>query len=154
MYLFKNTKKEAAEGVREPSLPVLIKGESGTGKELFAHAIHQASPRSAFPFVKVNCAAIPKDLLESELFGYDRGAFSGADPKGKIGKFELAHMGTIFLDEIGDMPLEMQPKLLRVLEMKEIERLGGNKTISSDFRVIAATNQNIEKLVKSGHVQI
>ncbi len=144
-----NTKKEAVKAAAT-SLPVLIKGESGTGKELFAHAIHQASSRSDFPFVKVNCAAIPKDLLEAELFGYDRGAFTGADPKGKIGKFELAHMGTIFLDEIGDMPLEMQPKLLRVLEMKEVERLGGNKTITSDFRVIAATNQNIEKLVKSG----
>ncbi len=144
-----NTKREAVKAAAT-SLPVLITGESGTGKELFAHAIHQASSRSVFPFVKVNCAAIPKELLQAELFGYNRGAFSGVDPKGKIGKFELAHRGTLFLDEIGDIPLEMQPELLRVLERKEAERLGGNKTISSDFRVIAATNQNIEKLVKSG----
>ena len=146
---FAGAKKEAAQAATT-SLPVLITGESGTGKELFAHAIHQASARSAYPFVKVNCAAIPKDLLESELFGYEKGAFTGADPKGKIGKFEIAHMGTIFLDEIGDMPLEMQPKLLRILEMKEVERLGSNKTIHTDFRVIAATNQDIEKFTKSG----
>ena len=144
-----NTKKEAARAAAT-SLPVLIKGESGTGKELFAHAIHQASSRSGYPFVKINCAAIPRDLLEAELFGYDRGAYTGADPKGKVGKFELAHRGSIFLDEIGDLPLDMQPKLLRVLEMKEVEQLGGNKTVSSDFRVIAATNQNFETLVKSG----
>ena len=144
-----NSKKDALKAAAS-SLPVLITGESGTGKELFAHAIHQASPRNAYPFVRVNCAAIPKDLLESELFGYVKGAFTGADPKGKIGKFELAHMGSIFLDEIGDMPLEMQPKLLRVLEMKEVERLGTNKTTATDFRVIAATNQNIDNLIKSG----
>ena len=146
---FAGAKKEAAQAATT-SLPVLITGESGTGKELFAHAIHQASARSAYPFVKVNCAAIPKDLLESELFGYEKGAFTGADPKGKIGKFEIAHMGTIFLDEIGDMPLEMQPKLLRILEMKEVEKLGSTKTIHTDFRVIAATNQDIEKFTKSG----
>ena len=146
---FIGAKKEAAQAATT-SLPVLITGESGTGKELFAHAIHQASARSAYPFVKVNCAAIPKDLLESELFGYEKGAFTGADPKGKIGKFEIAHMGTIFLDEIGDMPMEMQPKLLRVLEMKEVERLGSNKTVHTDFRVIAATNQDIETFTRSG----
>ncbi len=146
---FQKAKKEAFQAATT-GLPVLIRGESGTGKELFAHAIHQASARSGYPFVRINCAAIPKDLLESELFGYEKGAFTGADPKGKIGKFEIAHMGSIFLDEIGDMPIEMQPKLLRVLEMKEVERLGGNKTIHSDFRVIAATNQDIEKLIKSG----
>ncbi len=131
-------------------LPVLITGESGTGKELFAQSIHQASARKTFPFVQVNCAAIPKDLLESELFGYAKGSFTGADKKGKPGKFELANMGTIFLDEIGDMPLEMQPKILRVLEMKEVERIGSHTVTPSDFRVIAATNQDMESLMKSG----
>lgn len=147
-----STLKARSDGLKAAgtSLPALITGESGTGKELFAHAIHQASCRSAYPFIKVNCAAIPKGLLESELFGYQRGAFTGADPKGKIGKFEMAHMGSIFLDEIGDMPLEMQPKLLRILETKEIERVGGSTAITSDFRVIAVTNQNLEKLIKSG----
>ena len=146
---FSEARKEAQKAA-ENELPVLITGESGTGKELFAHAIHQASARSAYPFVKINCASVPKDLLESEFFGYEKGAFTGADPRGRIGKFEIAHLGTVFLDEIGDMPLEMQPKLLRVLEMKEIERLGGNKTIHSDFRVISATNQNLENLMKTG----
>ncbi len=146
---FNEASREAQKAAGN-GLPVLITGESGTGKELFAHAIHQASARSAYPFVKINCAAVPRDLLESEFFGYEKGAFTGADPRGRIGKFEIAHLGSIFLDEIGDMPLEMQPKLLRVLEMKEIERLGGNKTIHSDFRVIAATNQNLENLMKTG----
>jgi len=127
--------------------PVLITGESGTGKELFAQAIHQASPRKIHPFVRLNCSAIPKDLLESELFGYEKGAFTGAGAKGKPGKFELAHKGTIFLDEIGDMPLEMQPKIMRVLEEKELERIGGNTMIRSDFRLISATNQNLEEMV-------
>ncbi len=130
--------------------PVLIVGESGTGKELFAQSIHHASSRGIHPFVQINCAAIPKDLLESELFGYDRGAFTGARSSGKPGKFELAHRGTIFLDEIGDLPLEMQPKLLRVLEEKMFERVGGNKLIQSDFRLIAATNQNLERLIDNG----
>ena len=130
--------------------PVLIVGESGTGKELFAQSIHHASSRGIHPFVQINCAAIPKDLLESELFGYDRGAFTGARSSGKPGKFELAHRGTIFLDEIGDLPLEMQPKLLRVLEEKMFERVGGNKLIQSDFRLIAATNQNLERLIDKG----
>ncbi len=130
--------------------PVLISGESGTGKELFAQAIHHASPRKLYPFVRINCAAIPKDLLESELFGYEKGAFTGARTGGKPGKFELAQKGTIFLDEIGDLPLEMQPKLLRVLEEKEFERVGGNKLIRSDFRLIAATNQNLEEMVNDG----
>lgn len=129
------------------SFPVLIQGESGTGKELFAQAIHHGSPRSIYPFVRINCAAIPRDLLESELFGYDKGAFTGANTRGKPGKFELAHRGTIFLDEVGDLPLEMQPKLLRVLEEKEFERIGGNKVIKSDFRLIAATNQNLEEMM-------
>jgi transcriptional regulator with PAS, ATPase and Fis domain len=141
-----------AEAVRAASndLPVLISGESGTGKELFAHAIHGDSARRSYPFVQVNCAAIPKGLLESELFGYEKGSFTGADPKGKIGKFEMADMGTIFLDEIGDLPLEMQPKLLRVLELKEFERVGGVEVVSSDFRVIAATNQDLRHLMQSG----
>ena len=130
--------------------PVLISGESGTGKELFAQAIHHAGSRKLFPFVRINCAAIPRDLLESELFGYEKGAFTGARAGGKPGKFELAHNGTVFLDEIGDLPLEMQPKLLRVLEDKEFERLGGNTVIRSDFRLIAATNQNLEEMVSSG----
>ncbi|MGD9308319.1 MAG: sigma 54-interacting transcriptional regulator [Desulfosarcina sp.] len=131
-------------------MPVLITGESGTGKELFAHAIHNASDRRHFPFIQVNCAALPKDLLEAELFGYEKGSFTGANPKGKPGKFELAHLGTIFLDEIGDMPMEMQPKLLRVLELKEFERVGGVRLIASDFRIIAATNQDLEGLMKTG----
>ena len=130
--------------------PVLIVGESGTGKELFAQSIHHASSRGTHPFVQINCAAIPKDLLETELFGYDRGAFTGARSAGKPGKFELAHQGTIFLDEIGDLPLEMQPKLLRILEEKVFERVGGNKVIQSDFRLIAATNQNLERLIEQG----
>ncbi|MGB5748196.1 MAG: sigma 54-interacting transcriptional regulator [Desulfobacterales bacterium] len=129
--------------------PVLISGESGTGKELFAQAIHHASPRRAHPFVRINCAAIPRDLLESELFGYEKGAFTGAGTDGKPGKFELARHGTVFLDEVGDLPLEMQPKLLRVIEDKEFERVGGTKIIQSDFRVIAATNQNLEDMLSS-----
>ena len=144
----KSLKKEALKASAN-QYPVLISGESGTGKELFAHAIHHAGPRKLFPFVRINCATIPRDLLESELFGYEKGAFTGARSKGKPGKFELAHNGTIFLDEIGDLPLEMQPKLLRVLEDKEFERVGGNTVIRSDFRLIAATNQNLEEMVSS-----
>jgi transcriptional regulator with PAS, ATPase and Fis domain len=130
--------------------PVLLLGESGTGKELFAHAIHDASDRRLGPLVRINCAAIPRDLLEAELFGYEAGAFTGAGPKGKPGKFELAHRGTLFLDEISELPAEMQPKLLRVIEDKEVERLGGTKVTRCDFRVIAATHQNLEKLVEEG----
>ncbi len=143
----KALKNEAQNAALNDST-VLITGESGTGKELFAQAIHNAGPRKHNTFVRINCAAIPKDLLESELFGYDEGAFTGAKTKGKPGKFELANNGTIFLDEIGDLPLEMQPKLLRVLEEKEFERIGGTKTIRSNFRVICATNQNLEELIK------
>ncbi|PKN60099.1 MAG: sigma-54-dependent Fis family transcriptional regulator [Deltaproteobacteria bacterium HGW-Deltaproteobacteria-11] len=130
--------------------PVLISGESGTGKELFAQAIHHASPRKVYPFVRINCATIPRDLFESELFGYEKGAFTGARSEGKPGKFELAHRGTIFLDEIGELPVPMQPKLLRVLEEKEFERVGGTRVIRSNFRLIAATNQNLESMIREG----
>jgi transcriptional regulator with PAS, ATPase and Fis domain len=144
-----NLKREALKAAAN-SFPVLITGESGTGKELFAQAIHHASARRLYPFVRINCAAIPRDLLESELFGYEKGAFTGAKMEGKPGKFELAHEGTIFLDEIGDLPVEMQPKLLRAIEDKEFERVGGNKVVRSDFRVIAATNQNLETMLATG----
>ncbi len=142
--------KREAKHAAGSSSPVLITGESGTGKELFAQAIHQAGERRLYPFVRINCAAIPKDLLESELFGYEKGAFTGAHPEGKPGKFELAHQGTIFLDEIGDLPMEMQPKLLRVLEDKVFERVGGNHVIRSDFRLIAASNQPLEEMLDQG----
>ena len=158
-YTIKNIvgKSESMTGLKQLALkaaktnaPVLILGESGTGKELFAHAIHHASDRRPFPFVRLNCAAIPKELLEAELFGYEPGAFTGAGSKGKPGKFELAHRGTIFLDEIGELPLEMQPKLLRVIEEKEIERLGGTRVSRYDFRLIAATQENLEQSVEQG----
>lgn len=142
--------KSQAMKAAHSNLSVLITGESGTGKELFAQSIHRESDRKPYPFVRVNCAAIPKELFESEIFGYEKGAFTGAHPKGKAGKFEVAHMGTIFLDEVGDMPMELQPKLLRVLELKEFERVGGNRVLSSDFRVIAATNLNLEKAMEKG----
>ena len=129
---------------------VLLTGESGTGKELFAHAIHHGSDRKSGPFVKINCAAIPAQLIESELFGYEGGAFTGAREKGKKGKFELADGGSIFLDEIGDLPLDMQAKLLRVLQEKEFERISGNQTIQVDCRVIAATNKNLKKMCGAG----
>jgi PAS domain S-box-containing protein len=143
-------RKKLALKASQINAPVLIMGESGTGKELFAHAIHYASERRLYPFIRLNCAAIPKDLLESELFGYEPGAFTGAAAKGKPGKFELAHQGSIFLDEISDLPLEMQPKLLRVLEEKEMERVGGTRMTRSDFRLIAATHANLESLVEQG----
>lgn len=133
------------------SSTILIRGESGTGKELIAHAIHNASPRCNQPFVMVNCAAIPEMLVESELFGYCEGAFTGAIKGGKPGKFELAHGGTIFLDEIGDLPYSAQAKVLRVLQEFEFERLGGTKTIKVDVRVIAATNRNLDELIKDGN---
>jgi len=142
--------KKIALKAAKTNAPVLILGESGTGKELFAHAIHYASPRRLFPFIRLNCAAIPRDLLESELFGYQPGAFTGAGSRGKPGKFELAHQGTVFLDEIADLPLEMQPKLLRVIEEKETERLGGTQVFKTDFRLIAATHENLEKAVEEG----
>ncbi len=129
---------------------VILTGESGTGKELFAHAIHQESPRSANPFIKINCAAIPAELLESELFGYEDGAFTGARKGGKPGKFEMADGGTLFLDEIGDMPREMQSKLLRTLQEKEIERIGSQQPLKIDVRIIAATNKNLVVMVEKG----
>lgn len=127
--------------------PVLITGESGTGKELVTRAIHQSSERANHRFIAVNCAAIPKDLLESELFGYRKGAFTGAD-ENRSGFFEMAHLGSLFLDEIGDMPLGLQGKLLRVLQEKEIQRIGSRETQKVDVRILAATNQNLEILVK------
>src|ERR1700751_784274 len=125
---------------------VLINGETGTGKELIAQAIHNCSKRSNGPFVKVNCAAIPAGLLESELFGHERGAYTGAVER-SIGRFERAHRGTLFLDEIGDLPLELQPKPLRVMQEREFERLGGTATIHADVRVICATHRNLVEMI-------
>ncbi|RKX29211.1 MAG: hypothetical protein DRP47_02325 [Candidatus Zixiibacteriota bacterium] len=136
--------KDIIEQVSDSELTVLIRGESGTGKEIAARSLHQLSSRSDKPFVKVNCAAIPRDLLEAELFGYNKGAFTGAH-RDKQGRFELAHTGTMFLDEIGDMPLELQSKLLQVLEQQEFVRVGGNNTIHVDTRIICATNRNLEQ---------
>lgn len=140
--------KEEARKAAATDLPVLLTGESGTGKELFAQAIHQASPRRRGPLVNINCAAIPKELFEAELFGYAGGAFTGASSAGKPGKLELADGGTLFLDEIGEMPLDLQPKLLRVLEDKVFERVGSNQVIHSDFRVVAATNRDLAGMVR------
>ncbi len=128
---------------------VLLRGESGTGKELVAKAIHYHSPRAAFPLIKVNCAALPETLLESELFGHEKGAFTGATAR-RIGRFEAADRGTLFLDEIGELSSAMQVKLLRVLQEREFERLGGNQTLKTDVRVIAATNRDIEQAIKEG----
>jgi formate hydrogenlyase transcriptional activator len=128
---------------------VLIQGETGTGKELIAEAIHNWSDRAVGPFVKVNCAAIPSGLLESELFGHERGAYTGAFAR-NTGRFERAHRGTLFLDEIGDLPLELQPKLLRVMQEKQFERLGGGATIRTDVRVICATHRNLGEMIEDG----
>ncbi|GIN99017.1 ATPase AAA [Siminovitchia terrae] len=142
--------KEYAYRVSQSHSTVLIQGESGTGKEEFAKAIHKSSLRKEYPFITVNCGAIPENLLESELFGYEKGAFTGADSRGKPGKFKLAHKGTIFLDEIGEMPSLLQVKLLRVLQEREIEHLGGTGPIPVDVRVIAATNKDLKDLVANG----
>ncbi|WP_350342731.1 sigma 54-interacting transcriptional regulator [Proteinivorax tanatarense] len=145
MYTIMKSAKKAAK----VSSTVLIRGESGTGKELIAKGIHNLSPRKNKPFIKVNCGAIPEHLLESELFGHEKGAFTGAVAT-KIGKFERAQGGTLFLDEIGDMPVHMQVKILRVLQEKEFERVGGTKSIKCDVRILSATHKNLEELVNQG----
>jgi formate hydrogenlyase transcriptional activator len=140
---------EHVQRVAPTDATVLILGESGTGKELIARAVHSASNRADKPFIKINCAALPAGLVESELFGHERGAFSGALQR-RLGRFELAHGGTIFLDEIGEVPLDVQVKLLRVLQEREFERVGGSQTISADVRVIAATNRDLQKAMTDG----
>jgi transcriptional regulator with PAS, ATPase and Fis domain len=142
--------KEKALIVAAGSSTVLLQGESGTGKELFARAIHEASPRRKEPFQVINCSAIPESLLESELFGYEEGAFTGARHGGKPGKLELANGGTLFLDEVGEMPIHLQPKMLRVLQERCVERVGSTKPTSIDVRIIAATNALLEERVKEG----
>lgn len=137
---------QQAEVVAPTDATVLILGETGTGKELVARAVHRMSPRKNQPFITLNCAAIPTGLLESELFGYERGAFTGALSQ-KIGRFEMAHRGTLFLDEVGDIPLDLQPKLLRALQEKAFERLGGTRTIPIDVRLVAATNRNLTQMM-------
>jgi formate hydrogenlyase transcriptional activator len=138
-----------AETVAPTDSTVLIRGETGTGKELIARALHDPSPRRGSTFVKLNCAAIPTGLLESELFGHEKGAFTGAIGQ-KVGRFELAHQGTLFLDEVGDIPSELQPKLLRVLQEQEFERLGGTRTIRVHVRLVAATNRDLARMVAEG----
>lgn len=145
--LIENCKREV-EKISPLNINVLISGESGVGKELFAHSIHNMSNRSHMPFVTVNCSAVVESLFESEFFGYEGGTFTGADPNGKMGKFELANGGTLFLDEIGDMPFAMQAKLLRVLQEKEILRVGGINPIEIDVRIISATHKDLKKMVE------
>ncbi len=140
---------DQVEQVAHTNSTVLIEGETGTGKELIAHAIHNASERFGRPFIKLNCAAIPLDLLESELFGHEKGAFTGAIAQ-KIGRFEMADKGTLFLDEVGDIPSALQPKLLRVLQEQEFERLGSGRTHKVDVRLVAATNRDLIKMVARG----
>ena len=144
--------EEVLEGVKRvapTSSTVFIQGETGTGKELIARAIHNASPRCARPFIKLNCAAIPQDLLESELFGHEKGAFTGAIAQ-KLGRFELADKGTLFLDEVGDIPPALQPKMLRILQEQEFERLGSSRTHRVDVRLVAATHQDLAEMVRNG----
>lgn len=145
-----NTSISLAKKVARTDATVMIIGESGVGKELFAQAIHKASARAEGPFVDLNCGAIPAALFESELFGYEKGAFTGAVKEGKLGKIGAAKNGTLFLDEIGELPLELQVKLLRVLQEKQYYRVGGNKAIPIDLRIIAATNRDLEKMVEEG----
>ncbi|MDI3310732.1 MAG: sigma 54-interacting transcriptional regulator [Thermoanaerobacterium sp.] len=145
-----NACKKKVLKIAKVNLNVLIEGESGVGKELFAQSIHNESDRSNYPFVSVNCSAIPETLFEAELFGYEDGSFTGAKKGGKMGKFELANGGTVFLDEIGDMPLQLQAKLLRVIQEKEIVRIGGNIPISIDVRIISATHKNLKQMVSDG----
>lgn len=142
--------KEEARRFAQGNSGILIQGESGTGKEVFARAIHTASRNSAGPFVAINCAALPENLIESELFGYEEGAFTGALKGGKLGKFELANHGTLFLDEIGEFPIHLQAKLLRALQEKKIQRVGGTNEIEVSVRIIAATNQDLEELSRNG----
>lgn len=149
----KEAKRLALRAARSMS-PILLLGDTGVGKELFAHAIHHASPRRHRPFIRLNCAAMPRDLVESELFGYEPGAFTGASRRTKPGKFELADGGSLFLDEIADMPLDVQAKLLRVLEEKEVERIGGTRPIKVDFRLMAATHEDLEELVRQGRFRM
>ncbi|MCI1931108.1 MAG: sigma 54-interacting transcriptional regulator [Clostridia bacterium] len=143
--------KNVAKSYANSDSTVLILGETGTGKELFAQSIHNSGPRAGGPFVAVNCAAIPKNLLEAEFFGYEEGSFTGASKGGKMGMFEMAHMGTIFLDEIGEMPLEMQVQILRVIQEKEIRRIGSDRVIPVDVRVISATNRDLKNEVEKGN---
>jgi formate hydrogenlyase transcriptional activator len=140
---------DGVKRVAPTSSTVLIQGETGTGKELIARAIHNISPRCGRPFIKLNCAAIPLDLLESELFGHEKGAFTGAIAQ-KLGRFELADKGTLFLDEVGDIPPSLQPKLLRILQEQEFERLGGSRTHQVDVRLVAATHRNLAEMVENG----
>jgi len=142
--------KELAKRMSRTSSDILIQGESGTGKEMFAHALHNESKQKSYPFIKINCPAIPIELAESEFFGYEKGAFTGARQEGKPGKFELAEGGTIFLDEIGALSLSVQAKLLRVIQEREVERLGSKKPIKLNFRLITATNTDLKKLAEEG----
>src|SRR5258705_2860869 len=140
---------EQVEQVAPTDSTVLIQGETGTGKELIARAIHNLSSRCGCPFIKLNCAAIPFDLLESELFGHEKGAFTGAIAQ-RVGRFEMADKGTLFLDEVGDIPLALQPKLLRILQEQEFERLGSTRTQQVDVRLVAATHRDLSEMVKKG----